>query len=502
MWLQETVGGMRGRSAMGETYAMYKRVPSREGVDRGVQEVGIPVYSQLDVMDQEVIKPSWKLSLPHVCVATIASFLFGYHIGVVNAPLEYIAFDLGFSGNTLAEGLVVSMFLVGSFFGCLISGWLADGLGRRRAFQVSAVPMIIGAFVSAMSTNSQAMLLGRLIVGLGVGVGGPVTALYVTEVSPAHVRGTYGSLCQIASCLGILGALFIGIPAKNISGWWRACFWISAIPAALLALGMELCAESPQWLAKQSKWVEAEYEYERLWGGANVKFAMAELSRLDKGDETEDISFMDLLNKRHWKVVYVGAAMFVLQQLSGINAVFYFSSTVFKSAGVHPDLANVSLGIANLTASAVATFLMDKLGRKGLLLWSFFGMAVAMSIQVVGASLAGSAIVKVVLSVGGTLLFVFMFAMGAGPVPALLLPEIFPNRIRAKAMAFCMCVHWVFNCIVGLLFLEFLKRFGAQVLYSFFAFICIAAVIFVKRNVMETKGKSLEEIEIALLSEQ
>lgn len=235
---------------MGESYAMYKRVPSREAVDRGGQELAVPVYSQLDVMEQESIKPSWKLSLPHVCVATIASFLFGYHIGVVNAPLEYIAFDLGFSGNTLAEGLVVSMFLVGAFFGCLISGWIADGLGRRRAFQVSAVPMIIGAFVSAMSPNSQAMLLGRLIVGLGVGVGGPVTALYVTEVSPAHVRGTYGSLCQIASCLGILGALFIGIPAKSIPGWWRACFWISAIPAALLALGMELCAESPQWLVK------------------------------------------------------------------------------------------------------------------------------------------------------------------------------------------------------------------------------------------------------------
>ncbi|GLJ29773.1 hypothetical protein SUGI_0587970 [Cryptomeria japonica] len=496
---------MRGRSAiaMGETTVRYKRIPSREPTDRHDQEVVTPAYSQMQMeMDQEPTnsKPSWKFSLPHVCVSIMASFLFGYHLAVVNAPLDYIASDLGFSGNPLAEGLLVSMCLVGAFFGCAISGWIADGLGRRRAFQVSALPMIVGALFSAMSSNSNAMFFGRLIVGVGVGIAGPVTSLYITEVSPAHVRGTYGSLSQIATCLGILGALFIGIPAKSIPGWWRVCFWLSAIPAALLALGMELCAESPQWLVKQSRWAEAEYEYERLWGEANVKYAMAEVTRLDKGEETEDVSFIDLLNNRHRKVVSTGAAIFVFQQLSGINAVFYFSSTIFKTAGIHPDLANVCVGIANLSASIIASFLMDKLGRKILLLWSFFGMGVAMAVQATAASLTISPFGKAFLSIGGTLLFVFMFALGAGPVPALLLPEIFNSRIRAKALAVCMCVHWVVNCFVGLLFLELLKQLGAQVLYSFFAFICMLTVVFVNRNVMETKGKSLEEIEIALLS--
>ncbi|KAH9300453.1 hypothetical protein KI387_012036, partial [Taxus chinensis] len=438
---------MRGRSAvaLGEATVRYKRVPSREPIDPRNQEVALPAYSQMQMeMDQEIVNsnPSWKLSLPHVCVAIIGSFLFGYHLAVVNAPLEYIAFDLGFSGNPLAEGLLVSMCLVGAFFGCAISGWIADGIGRRRAFQVSAVPMIIGALFSAMSPNSHAMFIGRLIAGFGMGITGPVISLYVTEVSPAHVRGTYGSLSQIATCLGILGAMFIGIPAKSIPGWWRTCFWISAIPAALLALGMVFCAESPQWLVKKSRWAEAEYEYERLWGAANVKFAMAEISRLDKGEDTEDIRFMDLLNKRHWKVVSTGSAIFIFQQLSGINAVFYFSSTIFKSAGIHPNLANVCVGIANLSASVIASFLMDKLGRKMLLLWSFFGMGVAMAVQAAAASLTGSSYGRILLSIGGTLFFVFMFALGAGPVPALLLPEIFNSRIRAKAMAVCMCVHW------------------------------------------------------------
>lgn len=201
-------------------------------------------------------------------------------------------------------------------------------------------------------------------------------------------------------------------------------------------------------------------------------------------------------------VVFIGSTLFALQQLSGINAVFYFSSTVFKSAGVPSDLANVFVGIANLSGSITAMILMDKLGRKALLVWSFFGMAVAMSVQVAGASSFISGSGAVFLSVSGMLLFVLTFALGAGPVPGLLLPEIFPNRIRAKAMAVCMSVHWVINFFVGLLFLRLLEQLGPQLLYSMFCTFCLMAVVFVKRNVVETKGRSLQEIEIALLPQE
>lgn len=198
-------------------------------------------------------------------------------------------------------------------------------------------------------------------------------------------------------------------------------------------------------------------------------------------------------------VVFIGSSLFALQQLSGINAIFYFSSTVFKNAGVPSDLANVFVGIANLSGSVIAMVLMDKMGRKVLLLWSFSGMAVSMGLQVVAASsnMLGSG--TLYLSVGGMLMFVFTFAIGAGPVPGLLLPEIFPSRIRAKAMAVCMSVHWVINFFVGLLFLRLLEQLGPRFLYTIFGTVCLMAVVFVKRNVMETKGKSLQEIEIALL---
>lgn len=483
----------------GEASVTYKRVSSRDNTKVDLEESSALFQNG---MGQEITNPSWKLSLPHIIVATISSFLFGYHLGVVNEPLETIALDLGFSGNTLAEGLVVSTCLGGAFIGSLFSGWIADGLGRRRAFQLCALPMIIGASVSATTKSLEGMLIGRFLVGTGMGVGPPVASLYVTEVSPAFVRGTYGSFIQLATCLGLMGALFIGIPVKAIIGWWRICFWIATVPAGILAFAMMFCAESPHWLYKKGRIAEAEAEFEKLLGGSHVKFAMADLHKSDRGDETDAVKLSELLYGRHFRVVFIGSTLFALQQLSGINAVFYFSSTVFKSAGVPSDLANVFVGIANLSGSITAMILMDKLGRKALLVWSFFGMAVAMSVQVAGASSFISGSGAVFISVSGMLLFVLTFALGAGPVPGLLLPEIFPNRIRAKAMAVCMSVHWVINFFVGLLFLRLLEQLGPQILYSMFCTFCLMAVVFVKRNVVETKGRSLQEIEIALLPQE
>ncbi|XP_050235308.1 probable plastidic glucose transporter 3 [Mercurialis annua] len=485
--------GVYNKFAMRGASSRHKRVSSLE-YDREESSVNL-----LNGTGKEIGNPSWKHSLLHVLVATISSFLFGYHLGVVNETLESISEDLGFNGSTMAEGLVVSTCLGGAFVGSVLSGWIADGVGRRRAFQLCALPMIIGASMSASTKDLWGMLLGRLFVGIGMGIGPPVAALYVAEVSPAHVRGTYGSFTQIATCLGLMGSFFIGIPAKETAGWWRICFWVSVIPAAALALLVEFCAESPHWLFKRGRGAEAEAEFEKLLGGSHVKSAMAELSKLDRGDEADKVKFSELIYGRHSKVVYIGSELYILQQLSGINAVFYFSSTVFKSAGVPSDIANTCVGICNLLGSVIAMLLMDKLGRKVLLIGSFSGMAASMGLQAFAATSFVSSSAAVYLSVGGMLMFVFTFALGAGPVPGLLLSEIFPNRIRAKAMAFCMAVHWVINFFVGLLFLQLLEQIGPLVLYATFATFCLWGVIFVKKKVLETKGKSLQEIEIAFL---
>ncbi|CAN1141069.1 Probable plastidic glucose transporter 3 [Linum perenne] len=440
---------MRGRH-LENSYYTYKRLSSKEFVDSydDREDDSDPIQTSKDIGN-----PPWRRSLMHILVATISSFLFGYHLGVVNETLESMSVDLGFSGNTMAEGLVVSTCLGGAFIGSLFSGWVADGAGRRRAFQLCALPMIIGASMSATTNNLWGMLLGRLFVGTGMGLGPPVAALYVAEVSPAHVRGTFGSLTQTATCLGLMGSLYIGFPAKTTMGWWRVCFWVSVIPAASLVILMQFCAESPYWLLKRGRSAEAEIAFEKLLGALHVKSAMAELSKSNRGDEVENVKFSELLYGRHYK------------------------------------------------GSIVAMVLMDRLGRKVLLIGSFFGMAVSMGIQAVGATSFVSSSQSVYLSVGGMLMVVLSFALGAAPVPGLLLSEILPSRIRAKAMAFCMAVHWVVNFFVGLLFLRLLEQIGAFVLYTIFSSFCLLAVIFVKKNVLETKGRSLQEIEIALLSQ-
>ncbi|KAI3939705.1 hypothetical protein MKX01_029867 [Papaver californicum] len=481
---------MRARQTLRDGFSTYSSDVDDDKVDTSVLVQ--------ETLLKESLNPSWRLSLPHVLTGVISSFLFGYHLGVVNEPLESISLDLGFSGNSLAEGLVVSTCLGGAFLGSIVSGSIADAVGRRRGFQLSALPMVIGAFLSARTQSLEGMLLGRFLVGTGMGVGPSVASLYVTEVSPSFVRGTYGSFIQIATCLGLMSSLLIGIPAKEIAGWWRMCFWVSAIPAAILALAMEFCAESPQWLHKKGRSAEAEAEFEKLLGGLHVKSAMADLSKSERGDVPDIVKFSELFYGRHFRVVLIGSALYAFQQLSGINAVFYFSSTVLKSAGVPSDKGNICVGIVNLSGSIIAMTLMDKLGRKLLLLGSFFGMAVAMCIQASASSFSASG-ASPYLSVGGMLLFVLMFALGAGPVPGLLLPEILPNRLRAKAMSFCLAVHWVVNFFIGLLFLRLLEQLGSRKLYSIFACFCLTGFVFVKKNVVETKGKSLQEIEISFL---
>ncbi|TYJ14020.1 hypothetical protein E1A91_A10G090200v1 [Gossypium mustelinum] len=486
---------MRGRHL--DANSMYKRGTREHGFDALDKEQG--PERLLNGMGKDVGVPSWKHSLRHVLVATLSSFLYGYHLGVVNETLESISRDLGFHGNTMAEGLVVSTCLGGAFVGSLFSGLIADGVGRRRALQLCALPMIIGASMSAAAKSLWAMLLGRLFVGTGMGIGPAVAALYVTEVSPAYVRGTYGSFTQIATGLGLMGSLFIGFPAKAIEGWWRICFWASVAPAAILALFMEFSVESPHWLFKRGRAADAEAEFEKLLGGPYVKSAMAELSKSDRGDEADTFKFSELLYGHHRKVVFIGSTLFALQQLSGINAVFYFSSTVFETAGVPSESANMCVGIANLLGSFVAMILMDRLGRKVLLIGSFSGMVVAMFLQITSATSLVSRGSGVYLSVGGMLLFVLTFAIGAGPVPSILLSEMFPGRVRANAVSVCMAFHWIVNFFVGLFFLRLLEQIGPLVLNSIFGAFCLLAVLFIKKNVLETKGKSLQEIEIALL---
>ncbi|EXC20499.1 Plastidic glucose transporter 4 [Morus notabilis] len=434
--------------------------------------------------------------LPFVGVACLGAILFGYHLGVVNGALEYLAKDLGIAQNTVLQG---NTLLAGATVGSFTGGALADKFGRTRTFQLDAIPLAIGAFLCATAQNVQTMIIGRLLAGIGIGISSAIVPLYISEISPTEIRGALGSVNQLFICIGILAALIAGLPLAGNPLWWRTMFGIAIVPSVLLALGMAVSPESPRWLVQQGKISQAEKSIKTLYGKERVAEVMNDLTAAGQSSTESEAGWFDLFSSRYWKVVSVGAALFLFQQLAGINAVVYYSTSVFRSAGIASDVAASALvGAANVFGTAVASSLMDRQGRKSLLITSFAGMAASMMLLSLSFTWTVLAPYSGTLAVLGTVLYVLSFSLGAGPVPALLLPEIFASRIRAKGVALSLGMHWISNFVIGLYFLSVVNKFGISTVYLGFSAVCLLAVLYIAGNVVETKGRSLEEIERAL----
>ncbi|KAJ7000544.1 hypothetical protein NC653_011118 [Populus alba x Populus x berolinensis] len=506
------------RSSLFRSRPIVKALASGGGGEGDVEE-GRPIKSVEDVNyvvppQQQQGKASTGTVFPFVGVACLGATLFGYHLGVVNGSLEYLAKDLGIVENTALQGKelfvnssmeilfvgwVVSTLLAGATVGSFTGGSLADKFGRTRTFQLDAIPLTIGALLCATAQSVHTMIIGRLLAGIGIGISSAIVPLYISEISPTEIRGALGSINQLFICIGILLALVAGLPLAGNPIWWRTMFGISAAPAVLLALGMAFSPESPRWLFQQGKFSEAEKSIKTLNGKERVADVMTDLTVGSQGSAEPEAGWFDLFSSRYWKVVSVGVALFFFQQMAGINAVVYYSTAVFRSAGIASDVAASALvGASNVFGTTIASSLMDRQGRKSLLITSFFGMAASMLLLSLSFTWKALAPYSGTLAVLGTVCYVLSFSLGAGPVPALLLPEIFASRIRAKAVALSLGMHWAANFVIGLYFLSFVNKFGISSVYLGFSGICLSAVLYIAANVVETKGRSLEEIERAL----
>ncbi|KAL7218886.1 hypothetical protein ACSBR2_012035 [Camellia fascicularis] len=440
----------------------------------------------------------WLPAFPHVLVASMSNFLFGYHIGVMNGPIVSIARELGFEGNSFIEGLVVSIFIAGAFIGSIISGSLVDKLGCRRTVQVDTIPLILGAIISGQAHSLDEILWGRFLVGLGIGVNTVLVPIYISEVAPTKYRGSLGTLCQIGTCLGIIASLILGSPSENDPHWWRTILYIASVPGFILSLGMQFAVDSPRWLCKVGRLEDAKEVIRNLWGPSEVNKAIEEFQSVNRNDDLES-RWLELLEQPHSRVAFIGGALFILQQFAGINGVLYFSSLTFQDVGITSGaLASLFVGLTNFAGTLGAVYLMDKQGRKRLLIGSYFGMAISMFLVVYAISSPIDEELGHNLSILGTVLYIFTFAIGAGPVTGLVIPELSSSRMRGKIMGFSFSVHWVCNFLVGLFFLELVEKFGVAPVYASFGAVSLLSAIFAYNFIVETKGRSLEEIEMSL----
>ncbi|HUN48613.1 MAG TPA: sugar porter family MFS transporter [Stellaceae bacterium] len=432
-------------------------------------------------------------------IAALGGLLFGYDTGVISGALLFLrqAFHL----SPFMEGVVTSIALAGAALGAAFGGVLADRFGRKPVILLTAAIFVVGAVISAAAATLSLLLLGRLLVGIGIGVSSMLAPLYLAETAPAEARGALVSLNQLMITIGILVSYLVGY-AFAASGEWRWMLGLGGLPGVILATGMLFLPETPRWLAGHGRMEDARTALSRLRGSdtatADIDREVAELrSDLRREDRARRREEMGATALRRPLIIGVGLAIF--QQVTGINTVIYFAPTIFQSAGLASAsasiLATAGVGAVNVLMTVVAIRLIDRVGRRALLLTGLVGMMLALCVLALGFLLGASSGALGWIVALSLMAYVACFAIGLGPVFWLLISEIFPLAVRARGMSIATIANWGSNLIVALTFLSLLHIVGRPGTFFLYAALTLAAFVFTRALVPETKGRSLEAIE-------
>jgi len=427
-------------------------------------------------------------------VTALGGLLFGYDTGVVSGALLFLKNDFG-GLSSFQQELVTSLLLVGAAVGALFAGRIADRIGRRPTVLGTALVFIVGVMLAAFTPTFPVLLVARIVIGLAVGSASMVVPLYIGESAPPSIRGGLVSLNQLAITSGILVSYLADYWLADTKNW-RLMFGLAAIPAVLLFVGMLFQTESPHWLVMRGRDDDARRVLSRLRAPEEIEPEIAEVHRVT---EMEHLRTRDLLSPNLRPLVTVGVLLAIFQQITGINTVIYYAPTLLQEAGfgTHASLlANVVNGGVNVIMTIVAIRLLDRVGRRTLLLCGTVGMAVGMFLTAFsfagGETLHGGAAVTAVL---GLLIYTGSFAIGLGPVFWLLISEIYPLTIRGAAMSVATIANWLANFVVTISFLTIKNAIGAMGVFLLFGCLTLVALLYFWREVPETKGRSLQEIE-------
>jgi sugar porter (SP) family MFS transporter len=427
--------------------------------------------------------------------AGLGGLLFGYDTGVVSGALLFLKKDFTLTSFDLE--VIVSGGLLGAATGALLGGRFADLFGRRTLLIVTAAIFAAGALVCAVAGSPTVLIAGRMIVGIGIGLSSSTVPVYISEVSPPAARGWTVSLFQLSITVGILLAYLVDY-AFTASQGWRWMFGLALVPALIFGIGMIALPESPRWLLKHGQAVEARSVLQRIRGGAPIDAELADIQRAVEAT-TERGHLSDLFHPSLRAALTVGIGLAIFQQITGINTVIYYAPIIIQSAGIPSAsgaiLTTAGIGLVNVLMTVVSMWLIDRVGRRPLLLTGITGMIITLAVlgfifhaSVHAGTLAWVAVISIML-------YVASFAISLGPIFWLLISEIYPLSVRSSAEGLSATFNWAANLAVSLTFLTLLEKIGASKTFWSYAVCAVGALIFSYYLAPETKGKTLEEIE-------
>ncbi|NNN19724.1 MAG: sugar porter family MFS transporter [Acidimicrobiaceae bacterium] len=427
-------------------------------------------------------------------ITALGGLLFGYDTGVVSGALLFLHVDFG-KLSSFDKELVTSLLLVGAMVGAFFAGKIADKVGRRPTVLMTSVLFMAGVIGAALSPNLMSLVVMRFVIGVAVGSASMVVPLYIGEAAPPQIRGALVSFNQLAITSGILTAYLVDYGLSYTQNW-RLMFGLATIPAAALFVGMLFQHESPHWLISQGREEEARAVLHRVRASTDIEAEIIEVRELSKKKTTAK----DLFNPAVRGMLTVGVLLAVFQQVTGINTIIYYAPTLLHGAGLGNSaalLANVANGVVNVGMTIVAIRLIDRVGRRPLLLGGTTGMAVSLVVLALAFVVGGSHLTgaTAIIAIIALLVYTGSFAIGLGPTFWLLISEIYPVGIRGQAMSVATVANWGANFIVTISFLTLLGTIHGSGTFLLFAFLTIVALVYFQRRVPETKNRSLQEIE-------
>lgn len=428
--------------------------------------------------------------------AALGGLLFGFDTAVISGTIPFITEF--FSLSEVMLGWAVSSVILGAMVGLLFAGRLSDRFGRKRVLLATGAAFALSAVGTAIANDLTFFVLARVLGGMAVGAASMVSPLYIAEISPPERRGLLVSLNQLTIVLGIVVAFFsnyllIGVGEDN----WRWMFGVEAVPALVFFAALFLVPESPRWLVRQGAIPEATSVLGKLRGVIDVRDEIEAIKEVLAGEHSGKLA--DLVAPALRRVLIVGMGLAVLQQIVGINVVMYYAPLIFQRAGSGTDsalLQTVAIGVVNVGFTLLAMRLIDRIGRKVLMLAGSVGMAVALTVLATLFVLGHETSWVVLVSILG---YTGSFAASWGPAVWVVLSEIFPIKIRGLAMSVATFILWLANFIVSGTFPWLLARLDGAWTFFVYAFICAVSFVFVFVAVPETQGKTLEELEKELV---